>query len=884
MNWVARLFTRRRDAEETSAEIQAHIAERADELVERGMSRDNAAAQARREFGNVTVVEEDVRGVWRWPRVEDFVADARFAFRTLRKSPGFTAIVILTLALGIGANTAIFSVVYAVLLRPLPFRDASQLVVLRETTPKVGAVGVSYPNFVDWRAQSRTFSQMVDVTQVGFNLSGVGVSQPVSVMGYAVSPAYLSTLGVSPILGRDFSASEETPGTAPVVILSHALWQSHFGGDPGAIGKSIALDGRGFTVVGVLPADYRPMEQTDLLEPIGVWLGDYPDGHDRGDRGDSVVIGRIASDATFAQATGEMQGIAARIAEQYPATNDKYGVALKTMRDQFAGNARPAVLVLFGAVLFVLLIACANVANLLLVRSSSRGREIALRYAFGASRGRIARQLLTESFILALFGGVLGVALAIGGIHAISRYVPPEMLSGSAIELNGVVLLFAVAVVLLAAFIFGMAPVLQASKPDLQTELKENAKTASAGPAQNKMLGAFGVAEIALAVVLLAGTGLMIKTLYRLMAVDPGFRTDRVLTATLDLSPRQYPNDAAKINFAQRVLDGVRAIPGVEVAAVGTDPPLLDAHSRSDITVEGMAALKPGEYPHPDWHSISPGYVETLRIPLVRGRAFTDSDNESAAPVCIINAMLAREYFANTDPVGKRIAGGRHAGGVGSNSEQPRWMTVVGVVGDTKMYGLANPARLEIYFPFRQNPSGEMNVLLRSANDPASLTSSLRAVVAGVDKDEPISEISTMDELVRRDVATQRMTLVMLGLFSATALILAAIGIYGVISYSVARRTHELGIRTALGAQSTDLLRMVLGQGMALAVAGVAAGLAASLALARLMASLLFAVHSYDPATFISVAALILAVAAAACYIPARRAMRVDPIAALRSE
>ncbi len=856
-------------------DIRAHIEIETQDNIARGMNAEDARHAAMKKFGNVARVQEDTRKVWTLVWLEQFLQDARYGLRSLRKTPGFTTIAVLTLALGIGANAAIFSVVYAVLLRPLPYRDAARLVVLRETTPKVGNVGVSYPNFTDWRAQSATLPQMAQVTQVGFTMSGV--SQAESVSGFAVSPDFLAMLGVHPLLGRDFSADEAKSGTAPVLLLSYELWQSHLGGAPDAVGKTIALDGRGFTIIGVLPANFRLLEPADFMEPMGVWLADNPKA-DRGERGDALVVGRLGPGVTLQQATTEMTGIAARLAEQYPGTNDKFGVAMNSLRDEFVGDARPAILVLFGAVLFVLLIACANVANLFLVRSASRGREIALRYAFGAGRGRIVRQMLTESLLLSLGGGILGVALAVGGIQLISKFITTDMLGGATPELNGAVLVFAGGVVVFAAFLFGMAPAMQGSHPDLQTGLKEGSRTTSASIAQNRLRGALAIVEIALALVLLAGAGLLMKSLYKLMAVDPGFRSAQLMSAAVDMSPRSYPDGPSRARFANSILQGLREIPGVESAGIGTAPPLFGYHDRSDITVEGMGPMKRGDYPHPDQHKISPGYTETMRIPLVAGRTFVTADNETAPQVCLINQLLARKFFANGDAVGHRLTFGD-----GSKADN-EWITIVGVVGDTKMYGLANPARLEVYLPFEQYPEGSMNLMLRSKIDPASLTSSIRAVVANVDKDQPVYDFATMNERVRKSVAPRRMTLALLGLFSALALILAGIGIYGVISYSVAQRTHEIGIRAALGAQKKDVLRMVLSQGVILALVGVAAGIVAALALGRVLATMLFNVASYDPATIAAVAVVLIAVATAACYFPARRAMRVDPMIALRYE
>jgi putative ABC transport system permease protein len=803
--------------------------------------------------------------------------DLRYGVRMLAKAPGFTVTAILTLALGIGANTAIFSFVYGVLLQPLPYRNPSRLIVLNETNPKVGSVSVSYPNFLDWRAQSHAFSQMAAVHDVGFNLAGV--TQPENISGEAVSPTFLSMLGVRPYLGRDFDLSEEKAGTAPVMLLSYALWQSHLGADPNAVGRIITLDGRSFTIVGVLPPNFRSVDKTDVLEPIGVWATKNPDATERGERGDLVVIGRLAPGVTFARARAEMDGIAARLASEYPLANDQCGVKLQPIRDVFVGDMRPAILVLFGAVMFVLLIACANVANLFLVRGATRTKEIALRIAFGASPGRIIRQMLTESFVLALLGGVLGVALAIGGIRGMGRLIPADMLSGAAINLNGAVLLFAGGVVVLAAFIFGLAPAMHSTRPDVQSELKEGARTSTAGTQQQKLRAALAIAEISLAMVLMAGAGLMMNSLYRLLSVNPGFRTDRVLTMEMDLRTQQYATDSAIHNFWQQVLDRVRTLPGIESSAVGTVVPFTDNHNRGDITIEGMPQPRPGSWPHPDYHIVSAAYVRTLGIPLLRGRTFTDADNENAPLVGMINAKLAREFFAHEDPIGKRFTFG-HA----TAANPPKWITIVGLVGDTKLYGLENPARLEVYIPFRQDTASDMDLLVKSALDPAALISSIRGVVASIDKNEPIFAISTMDQLRSDSVSTRRITLVLLGAFSGLALALATIGIYGVISYSVAQRIHEIGIRMALGAQHQNVLRMVLGQGGKIALAGIGTGIVAALALTRMMSSLLFSVNATDPATFAAGALLLAVVALLACYIPARRAMRVDPMVALRHE
>jgi putative ABC transport system permease protein len=527
----------------------------------------------------------------------------------------------------------------------------------------------------------------------------------------------------------------------------------------------------------------------------------------------------------------------------------------------------------------VLLIACANVANLFLVRGASRTKEVALRIALGASSGRIIRQMLTESFVLSFLGGVLGLALAVAGNRGIAELIPMDMMPPGGVNLNGAVFGFASVVVILAAFLFGLAPALHATRPDVQVELKEGGRTASAGAAQNRLRGALAVAEISLALILLVGAGLMMKSLYLLLQVDPGFRTDRVLTLTMDLRTQQYAKDAAVLNFWQALLDRVRALPGVESAAVGTVVPLTESHSRSDVTIEGMAAPAPGDYPHPDVHLVSPGYAATLGIPVMRGRAFTDQDNENAPLVGMINLMMARRFFPKEDPIGKRFMFGHP-----STANPPKWFTVIGVLGDTKLYGLANPARLEVYIPLRQRPTSTMTLAVKSGTNPTAMTSSIREAVQSIDKDQPIFAITTMKQLESDSVATRRMTLVLLGLFSGLALILGAIGIYGVISYSVAQRTHEIGVRIALGSPRRDVFRMIVGQGLRLAGIGITFGFVAAFGLARLMSSLLFGVSAADFETFAGVVALLLFVALLACYVPARRAMRVDPIVALRYE
>jgi putative ABC transport system permease protein len=859
-------------------EIKEHLQEEIEDNMARGMTPQEARRAALLKFGNVARVTEDTGEVWSIAWLERLLQDVRYALRMLRKSPAFTAVAVLTLALGIGANTAVFSVVYSALLRPLPYRDASRLMVLNETTPKVGRVSVSYPNFLDWRAQSHSFSQMAAVHAVGFNLSGG--TEPEAVSGLAVSTNFLAMMGMAPALGRDFEAAEEKPGAAPVAIVSRSLWQRRLGGDSGVLGRSIVLDGRAFAVVGVLPSDFLAPSTTDVLIPMGVWIANNAEeAHDRGTRGDMIVIGRLAPGVTRKQASSEMEGIAARLAKAYPAENDRFGVALQPIRDAFVGQTRPALLVLWGAVIFVLLIACANVANLFLVRGTGRTKEIALRIALGAGARRIFAQMLTESMVLSLLGGCVGLGVAFAGIRGLGLLIPAGLLPSGAVALNVPVLLFAAVIVLLAAFVFGITPALHWNRTDVQGELKECSRTSGAGVVHSRLRGALAITEAALALVLLVGAGLMMKSLYRLLQVDPGFQSDKVLTMSISLRPEQYSKDAARRNFWDQVLERVRQLPGVESAAVSTNTPMTNNHSRSDITIEGMAEPRPGNYPHPDFHFVSPGYVQTLGITVLRGRAFTEEDNENAPPVAMINQRLANQFFPNQDPVGKRFVFG-HSGG----RKEPKWLTIVGVVGDTRLYGLANSSRLEVYEPFRQNPSSEMDLVVKSRNDPAALTSAVRSAIYSVDKDQAITSVATMKQLVDSSIATRRMTLVLLGLFSALALILGAIGIYGVISYSVAQSTREIGVRMALGAPREGVFRMVIGQGVKLAGTGIVIGILAALGLARLMSSLLYQVSTADFETFLLAAILLLVVAVMACYIPARRAVSVEPVVALRHE
>jgi putative ABC transport system permease protein len=858
-------------------ELQYHLDRQGEKYAQAGLTPEEAQRRVRLEFGGASQIKEQCREARGIQTLEALRQDFRYGLRTLRKNPGFTGVALITLALAIGANTAIFSVVYDALLRPLPYADPAGLIVLNETHPRIGTISVSYLNFLDWRAQNHVFSSMAMVAGVGYNLAGV--VQPETITGQAVSSNFLSLVGVHPMLGRDFDPSEDKPGAAPVVMLTYPLWQSHFGGRKDVIGRSVSLDGRGYTVIAVLPPDFRTTEAASVIEPLGVWLTGNASAMARGNRGDSAAIGRLAPGVTLARARIELEGIASRLAVAYPGDNDQFGIALQPIRELFVGDIRPAILVLFAAVVFVLLIACANVANLFLMRASGRTREIALRVAIGATSGRIAQQMLVESFIVAGLGGLLGLGLAFAGMRAMSSLIPAAARTGDGGNLNAVVLMFALGVTMLSAIMFGLAPAIHAVKAGVYARLKESGKSTTGGVRQNRWRTMLVVAELALSVILLAGAGLMMKSVYRLIAVDPGFRPDHLLRLNMSLTPTDYPNSVAIRAFWRRLLEGVRTLPGVESAALGTGVPLTNSHSRGDITIEGMPLPAPGSFPHPDRHAVSPGYLHTLGIRLIRGRDFNDADSETAPGVALINARLARDLFPGQDPVGKRYMPGRPDSG-----RKPVWIEIIGVVDDTRMYGLANPSRLEVYRPLKQTGPDEMDLIVKSRVEPAALTSSIRAVLASINPNQPISSVATMDQLVQDSVGSRRVTLILLGLFSTLALVLAGIGIYGVISYSVAQRTQEIGIRMALGARREDVVKMILLQGARIAAAGVIIGMLAAVSLTRYLEKLLFAVSPGDPGTFAAVAFVLAMVALLACYIPARRTLRVDPIIALRYE
>ena len=799
--------------------------------------------------------------------MQTLIQDLRYGARMLFKQPGFTLIAIFTLALGIGANTAIFSVVNALLLRPLPYPDSEQLAWVWMDNRQEGIAEdiTSWPNFEDWRTQNQSFQGMAGVRDRRFNLTGTG--EPEELNGANVSANFFDLMRVSPQQGRAFSADEEQEGREQVVVIGHGLWQRRFGGDAKLVGQTLSLNGQPHTIIGVMPPGFQFPNQTEIWKPL------VPDAQLRTARGAFwlPVIGRLKPGVTRAQAQAEMAGIAQHLEEQYPNSNRGFGVNVVLLHEQLVGKLRTALWVLLGAVACVLLIACANVANLLLARAAARQKEIALRAALGASRGRVVRQLLTESVLLAALGGVSGLLLARWGLDALVALAPSDLPRAESITIDQRVLFFTLGLSLLTGVVFGLAPALQSSKLGLSEVLKEGGRSTGGGGQRTR--SALVVAEIALALVLLVSAGLLLRSSWRLQQVNPGFNPERVLKVRLSLPPSKYREGVQAAAFYQQLLERLRALPGVQAAGVTSSVLLNKVHSSSGILIEGRPAPN-GPRPELPMDSVSPGYFQVLDMPLVQGRQFNEQDKADGLPVAIVNETMARRFWPNEDPLGKRFNFG----------DGGRWWTVVGVVRDSRRQGLDAPIRIESFLPHAQRPLGAMEVVLRTTDNPLAMTRTVRSAVWSLDGDLPVSEIQSVEQMLGARVAPRRFNLLLLGLFAFVAMLLAAVGIYGVMSYGVTQRTHEIGIRMALGAGPGAVLKLVVGHGMLLTLLGVAAGLAAAFALTRLMTTLLFGVSATDPLTFSLIALLLLLVALLACWIPARRATRVDPMIALRCD
>ncbi len=807
----------------------------------------------------------------------DLAQDLRYALRMLWSNPGFTAVALIALALGIGANTAIFSVVNTVLLRPLPFKDQSQLVMLWDNAAHLGFPKdtPSPANFLDWRRRNTVFQGVSAIAWRSYNLTGTG--EPERLDGQRASANLFELLGVRPILGRGLLPEDDKPGTR-IVVLSEGLWQRRFGADPGVVGRAIMLNGESYTVVGVMPATVRVAEMTGRSNQLWVPLA-FPN-EEAALRSSHYlkVIARLKAGVTLDQARAEMSAIAARLAQEYPDDNKGIGIVVNPLVHELVGDIKPALLLLLGAVGFVLLIACANVANLLLARAAVRQKEIALRLALGASRARLARQFITESVVLALLGGGLGLFLAYVGVDLLKSLVPPGVWQASEIGIDGRVLLFTVGVALVTGVIFGLAPAAQLSRLDLNDTLKDAGRDSSSGGKGHRLRNALVVGEVAVSFLLLIGAGLLISSFVHLRNLDPGFDAHDLLTMKIELSETKYPDTRRRVTFFDEVVRRVETLPGVKSVAIAGNLPLTYDGDSTYIGVEGVPDPPPEQRRDVIYRAIGPGYFKTMGIPLVRGRDFTAADTLDKTLTTIISEMTAEYYWPGQDPLGKRIKGG------GTNSDGP-WREVIGVVKDVRQNNFIAEPKMEMYFSYRQLRDLAPNALIiRTSVPPLSLAAPVRDAVWAVDKDQTVADIDTMEHIVAEAVARQRFSMLLLGIFAGVALLLAAVGIYGVMSYSVAQRTREIGIRIALGARRSDVLRMTILQGLRLVALGLALGLVAAFVVTPVIQSLLYGVSPTDPLTFISISFVLLAVALIASYLPALRATKVDPMIALRAQ
>jgi len=817
-----------------------------------------------------------------------FLQDLRYGLRMLFKNLGFTVVAALALALGIGANTAIFSVVNAVLLRPLPFDEPDRVVMLWGSSEQGKALGydslaVSGPNYIDWRDQNHVFERMAAFRAWFWNLTSG--QEPEQIQGARVSPAFFSTLGVKPILGRAFLPEEDRAGADKVVIIGYGLWQRRFGADPKLVGKTISLDNQSYTVVGIMPSGFRFPGGANLIPGLSfsprteMWMPLDLTREENNDRTtfNLAVIGRLKPGIKLAQARAEMDTVARRMERQYPSINEGLSIKLVPLPEQVVGGIRPALLILLGAVGFVLLIACANVANLLLARSSVRRKEFAIRTALGAGRLRLVRQLLTESLLLATLGGVAGLMLALWGIDSLVALLPDSVPRADEVTVDWRILAFVAGISLLTGLLFGLAPALQASKTDINESLKEGARGATAGLRRNRTRGLLVISEVSLSLVLLVGAGLLIKSFVRILMIDPGFNAKNVLTMEVllpFLPPSKYASGAEAAAFFRQALERINKLPGVNYAGAVSSLPLSGAVEASSFSIEGRPAPPPDQKPAAEYSIIESDYFHAMGIPLIRGRAFTEQDTKDKPRVVIINQTMARRFWPGEDALGKQLK-------IGFEKE-PR--EIVGIVGDVKQTTLNAEPQSGVYLPEQQFPYPGLTLVVRTTSAPGGVTAAVRKEIQSLDPSIPLSNIRTMEGVLSASLAQKRFSMLLLAIFAGVALVLAAVGIYGVMAYTVAERTHEIGIRMALGARGRDVLKLVVGQGMALALIGITIGLIAAFAVTRVMASLLYGVSAKDPLTFIGVAVFLAAVALLACYIPARRAMKVDPMVALRYE
>jgi putative ABC transport system permease protein len=807
--------------------------------------------------------------------MQNLLQDIRFGLRTLGKNPGFTIVAVLTLALGIGANTAIFSVVDAVLLRPLPYPESDRLFTVYQTLPQDPAqnTGVSYPNYLDWTQQNQAFEAIAAVRGTSLALSGRG--EPTYIETGSVTSNYFDVLRAKPLLGRTLQPSDDALDANPVVVMSESLWRARFGADPAIVGRTVTLDQHPITVVGIVPAYFRPSVPDAAAQ---LWFplrqdGVFSDMRARRAGHYLAALGRLKSGVTAAQAQSEMAALQERLAAQYPNENKGWGVRIVSLQADMAGNVRTALLVLLGAVGFVFLIACANVASLQLARAASRRKEIAIRVALGAGRQRLLRQFLTESVLLSMIGGAVGLVLAYEALQGLIAWLPADLPRISEIHVDARVLAFGLLLSVVSGVIFGLAPAWHSTESRL-AEALEGARGAGEGRTSHRARNIFVVAETALAIVLLVGAGLLIRSFARLQQVNVGFNPAQLLTAQIGLPRAQYAKPEQWISFYKQTLERMNALPGAQEAAVAVPLP-LNSYINLAFAIEGRPPRTRSEAPTADFVAISPNYFHVMQIPLQRGREFGETDSQSAPKVCVISASLAQQLFPNGSALGQRII-------IGYPADAAR--EIVGIVGDVKDSDLAARESAQIYVPFVQNPFWAADIAVRTHGNPSALSGALREQIRAIDSALPVAEVRPMAEVIGSTIAQPRFRTALLSLFGVVALLLAAIGIYGVLAYTVAQQTREIGIRMALGANPGRVLRLVLERGLRLAGTGTVIGILAALMLTRLLGSLLFDVSATDPVTFAAVAGLLLGVAVLACYVPARRAMRVDPMVALRYE
>src|ERR1700723_1177379 len=803
--------------------------------------------------------------------------DLRYAVRLMIKNPSFTLIAIITLALGIGANTAIFAVVNAVLLRALGFHDPSRLVIAAEKS-QYPTISTSYENYVDWRDQSHSFESLEATRGTTITLTGDG--EPERLNSRYATAGMFPLLGVGAIAGRTFHPDEDRAGGAPVVLLSYGLWQRRFGGALDTVGKSITLDSHPYTIVGILPKGFELLQPADVFLPFTPWAQTLPD--DRNWHPGIIVVGRLKAGVTRDQARTEMVGITKRLENQYPEYNTGVSAEVVGLQDRLVQNVRPALLLLLGAVSFVLLIACVNVANLLLARAASRGRELPIRTSMGASRWRIVRGLLTESVLIAVTGGALGLLVASAALGPLLHMAEGSVPQIFSVGLDRSVLLFTLAVSILTGLVFGIVPALRTGNIDLRETLNEGSRGSTTGRGHHRILGALVATEIAVALLLLIGSGLLLlRSFSRLQEVSPGFQPDHLLVADLPLSQNAYAKPELRYEFFERLVERAKTLPGVKSAGAASFLPVSGGGSLIQFNIEGRPPKTPHDYVAAGYRTVTPQYMETMGVPLLQGRNIAAGGGGKGPAVVVINASMARTCFPGENPLGKRMQ-------IGATPDKDvPYMEIVGVVGDVHQ-GLDSDPKAEMYLPYKQAdallPVFQLSIVLRTAGEPQGQAAALRSALGEIDPNQPLVKIRTMDENMAASVTEPRFRTWLIGIFAGLALVLAAVGIYGVMSYSVTQRTNEIGIRVTLGAQANDVFRIVVGEGMRLALLGVAVGVVAALISTRVLRTFLYGISAVDPVTFVATALLLTMVAVAASYFPARRATRVDPMVALRHE